>query len=376
MGEVFRAYQAGIGRDVAIKIIQPDHADRPEFIRRFEMEARLVARLEHPHIVPLYDFWREPGGAFLVMRWLQGGNLADSLTRGPWQAGDAARMVRQTASALHMAHQSGVIHRDIKPANILLDQAGNGYLSDFGIAALLEPQPGWIDQPEHDQADDTTGSLGYTSPDLLDGAPPTPASDIYSFGIVLFEILTACSPFPGLTAAQLIEKHRTEPLPPLQAFRPELSPSINTVVQRATAKRPQDRYPDALALANAFQQAVDPGAEFAPASFLDDTLLLNPYKGLRAFEESDEAEFFGRTALIEQLVARLATEEPFYGFLAVVGPSGSGESSLIRAGIVPTLRRGSVARIEAVVRPDDDARHPTFYPAGFGPTEDVVRTVT
>lgn len=342
MGEVYRAYQPGVGRDVAIKIIQPGYADRPEFIRRFEMEARLVARLEHPHIVPLYDFWREPGGAFLVMRWLQGGSLADSLDAGFWPADAAVRLMLQTASALHLAHQSGVIHRDIKPANILLDEAGNGYLSDFGIAALLEPLAGGNGHKGESPQDDTIGSLGYTSPELLDGAAPTPAADIYSLGIVLFELLTARAPFPDLPPDQLIAKHRAEALPPLQAFRPDLPSPVDAVIQQATAKRPQERFPDALTLAYAFQQAIHPRAKFVSALALDDANLPNPYKGLRAFEEADEAEFFGRRELIEHLLARLAAPEPYGRFLAVVGPSGSGKSSLIRAGLMPRLRRGAL----------------------------------
>lgn len=120
-GSVYRAYQPVIGRDVAIKVIRSRYANRPAFIRRFEVEAQLVARLEHPHIVPLYDYWREPDGAYLVMRWLRGGSLQDALRRGPWHPEPAARLVEQIAAALAAAHRRGVIHYDVKPGNILLD---------------------------------------------------------------------------------------------------------------------------------------------------------------------------------------------------------------------------------------------------------------
>lgn len=113
-----------------------------DFIRRFEKEAHLVARLEHPHIVPLYDFWREPNGAFLVMRWLRAGSLQASLEMGAWEIEPSIKLVSQITEALASAHSRGVVHRDIKPANILLDEEGNAYLSDFGIAKDIENLPG------------------------------------------------------------------------------------------------------------------------------------------------------------------------------------------------------------------------------------------
>ena len=120
---MYRATQPQIKREVAIKIILPEYANRPDFIRRFETEAQLVAQLEHLHIVPLYDYWREPGGAYLVMRLMKGGSLEESLREsGPWEPADAARLVDQIASALEAAHKQGVVHRDLKPANILLDE--------------------------------------------------------------------------------------------------------------------------------------------------------------------------------------------------------------------------------------------------------------
>src|SRR6266511_4361728 len=136
-GSVHRAFQPQVGREVAIKTINPRFANDPEFIRRFEAEAQLVARLEHPHVVPLYDFWREPYGAYLVMRYLRGGSLRERLAHGPLGLQEAARLLDQMAQALMAAHRQGVVHRDVKPANILFDEDGNAYLSDFGIARDL-----------------------------------------------------------------------------------------------------------------------------------------------------------------------------------------------------------------------------------------------
>src|SRR5262249_34732712 len=133
-GAVYQAYQAVVEREVAIKAILPAYANRPEFIRRFEAEAQLVARLEHLHIVPLYDYWREPDGAFLVMRWLHGGSLRRKVNKEPMDPQSIAKLLDQISSALLVAHRRKVIHRDIKPDNILLDEDGNAYLADFGIA--------------------------------------------------------------------------------------------------------------------------------------------------------------------------------------------------------------------------------------------------
>ncbi|NDJ75800.1 MAG: serine/threonine protein kinase, partial [Chloroflexi bacterium] len=133
-GAVYRAFQPLIKRDVAMKIILPELANQPDFIRRFEYEAQLVARLEHIHIVPLYDYWREPTGAYLIMRWLRGGSLRNRLQHGALDIETAVRVTNQVAAALALAHRRGVVHRDIKPDNILFDDEGNAYLADFGIA--------------------------------------------------------------------------------------------------------------------------------------------------------------------------------------------------------------------------------------------------
>jgi len=136
-GAVYRAVQPTVEREVAIKIILPQYADHPDFIRRFEAEAQLVARLEHPYIVPLYDYWREPSVAYLVMRLMRGGSLQAKLTNGPLPTEIALRVMQQIGDALHSAHRAGVIHRDLKPANILMDEDDNAYLADFGFAKNL-----------------------------------------------------------------------------------------------------------------------------------------------------------------------------------------------------------------------------------------------
>ena len=181
---VFRGTQPSLGRDVAVKVIRAELANRPEFVRRFEAEAHLVARLEHPHIVPLYDYWREPDRACLVFRYLRGGTLEASLTAsGGLTYGEMTAMVDQVGSALATAHRAGVVHRDVKPANVFLDEAGNFYLGDFGIA--LEAAE--LSDPT---AALSAGSPAYASPEQLRREPIGPAADVHGLGITMYEALT------------------------------------------------------------------------------------------------------------------------------------------------------------------------------------------
>ncbi|HEY48379.1 MAG TPA: protein kinase [Anaerolineae bacterium] len=236
-GVVYRAEQPAVDREVAIKVILPEFADHTEFVRRFEAEARMVAKLEHPHIVPLYDYWRDEEGAFLVMRWLRGGSLRDALESGPWEIDAVGKLLDHIVDALSLAHEHGVIHRDLKPENILLDEAGNAYLTDFGIAKDIGGE-------RLTQTGKIVGSADYLAPEQAKGEPVTPKIDIYALGVVLYEILTGEHPFPGLTPIQTLQKHLNEPLPSIRRSRPELSIELNNVIQRATAKDPAERYAD------------------------------------------------------------------------------------------------------------------------------------
>jgi WD40 repeat protein/serine/threonine protein kinase len=355
-GAVYRAYQPLVERDVAIKIILPEYANHPNFVRRFEAEAQFIAQLEHIHIVPLYDYWREPDTACLVMRWLRGGSLQEAIDqRGAWDVNATARLLDQLAAALSAAHRRGIIHRDLKPANVLLDEDDNVYLADFGIAKNL------ITDPENNSEEDRFGSPAYISPEQVTGQPVSPQTDIYSLGILLYMVLTGRTPFLDPSTTTVIRRHLSEPLPPLQGVRPELPHALNMIIWRATSKRPEARYPDALTLAGDFRRIISPdsglstpsstmpaGPRFV-ASPVGKTLPVdlplepeNPYKGLRAFQESDAGDFFGRKALVDRLLKRLSETDENVRFLAVVGPSGSGKSSAVKAGLIPLIRHGGV----------------------------------
>ena len=342
MGAVYRAVQPIVEREVAIKIILPAYANHPDFIRRFEAEAQLVARLEHPHIVPLYDYWREPGVAYLVMRLLRGGSLQRLIQEGLLPVENVARLLEQIGSALTSAHRIGVIHRDLKPANILLDEDQNAYLADFGIAKNL----GNPDLSDQTQAGAVIGSPQYMSPEQIRSLSIRPQSDIYCLGVMLYELLTGKIPFVGPTPIDYIQQQLSTPMPLLAAHRIGLPASLDGVIARATAKNPEERYVDVPSMLAEFRGAVS-GMIAQPVALVEQEEIVvgeivNPYKGLRSFSEADVDHFFGRETLVQQLLARLSEGGDLSRFLAVIGPSGSGKSSVVKAGLMPALRRGGL----------------------------------
>jgi len=338
-GAVYLARQHVIDREVAVKIILPEFANQPDFIRRFETEAQLVAQLEHLHIVPLYDYWRNPDGAYLVMRYLKGGNLEGLIRNSSLSLAQTGQILEQITSALTAAHRKGIVHRDLKPANILLDEDGNAYLSDFGIAKAIGVQSGLTITGA------IVGTPAFISPEQVQSLPVSPQTDIYSLGVVLYAMLTGEKPFPETSPGDLIARHLRDPLPDLEDVSPDLPPELNSIIQRATVKDPDGRYPDVGSLLADFRNALGPEIIPSPESSLNEQLLAisNPYKGLRPFLEADAVDFFGREALIQQLLSRLREDVEYSRFLAVVGPSGSGKSSVVKAGLLPALRQGAIA---------------------------------
>jgi serine/threonine-protein kinase len=249
---VYLAHDPVIGRDVAIKVLLSNLSNQPAARARFEREARIVAALEHPAIVPIYDFGEQDGQPFLVMRYMSGGSLAALLSYGRLNLQDTARIVQRLASALDEVHARGIVHRDIKPGNILFDSHGEAFLTDFGIGKLLEDS----------QSLTLTGSVvlgtpAYMSPEQVLGKPLDPRSDVYSLGAVMFEMLSGAPPYRGPTSISVAMKHINDPVPDLRAVRPELAEACAIVVAKAMAKDPSERFATAGELAAAFADAVN-----------------------------------------------------------------------------------------------------------------------
>ncbi|MBI5667491.1 MAG: serine/threonine protein kinase [Chloroflexi bacterium] len=247
MATVYRARQLSINRVVAVKVLPRALLHDPGFFERFEREVDVVAHLEHPHILPIYDYGKADDIPFIAMRYLAGGSLAQIIRRGLPRLEDLDRPFTQVAQALDYAHQQGIIHRDIKPGNVMLDENSNAYLSDFGIARVL--------------GSNLTGSAiigtpAYMSPEQAHGLPLDARSDIYSLGIVLFELITGREPYQAETPMALLLKHINEPIPPISQFRKGVPASVEQVIARATAKDPNARYASAGEMARDFSEAL------------------------------------------------------------------------------------------------------------------------
>ena len=266
-------------------------------------------------------------------------------------------MVEDVGGALATAHAAGVVHRDVKPANVLLDEAGHFYLGDFGIA--LEAT-----QLSDPTAALSAGSPAYASPEQLRREPLGPSADVHGLGISIYEALTGRLPFPSAaTQAELLRRQLHDPIPSVRDSRNSVPPAVDAVLAKATAKDPTARYQTTDELVAEFVAALDGGPAAVigrpgVATTVSVEAARNPYKGLRAFTEADSADFYGRERLVDRIVEVLARTDSAGQIAAVVGPSGIGKSSAVRAGLLPALRKGAVAGSEqwfvATMKPGRD----------------------
>ncbi|MBI5956697.1 MAG: protein kinase [Chloroflexi bacterium] len=249
MATVYKAYQPSLERYVAIKVLASAFTEDPAFIRRFKREATAIAGLQHPNIVPVYDFGWEGDVAYIVMQYISGGALKGQLGQ-PADLSFTVRVISQVAAALDYAHGQGIVHRDIKPANILLTSSDWVLLTDFGIAKMVSATSALT------QTGRMVGTPQYMSPEQAQGEAVDARSDIYSLGVVLYEMLTGQPPFDADTPLAVVLKHISAPLPLPSQVVPDLPEAAERVIIKALAKAPGDRYQTAGALAAALGQAV------------------------------------------------------------------------------------------------------------------------
>lgn len=248
MAVVYKANDPRFERMVAIKVLPREFMHDPQFIGRFNREAKTIAALDHPAIVPVFDYGEQDGQPFLVMRYMPGGSLADRLEKGPLPLEQATIIIQRLSSALNRAHSQGIVHRDLKPNNVLFDQYDDAYLADFGIAH--------ISSSSGSSALTASGSMlgtpTYMSPEQIHGeAQIDGRSDVYALGVIFFQMLTGSVPYIGETATKILMMHIMDPVPDLRRIRPDLPNECQDIVVKAMAKKPQERFATADEMASA-----------------------------------------------------------------------------------------------------------------------------
>lgn len=236
MATVYRATQSSMGRDVALKILHADLAAQDEtFVERFYREVKIIANLQHPHILPVHDFGIYEGNPYLIMALYNGGTLSDLIAKGGMDIEEILPLFSQMSSALDFAHKAGIIHRDFKPANVLMDEHGNTYLADFGLSAIAESDSQLT-------GSGIVGTPDYMAPDLANEAGLTPSIDVYALAVTLYQMLTGEVPYRGSTGMGTVMAHMTEEVPNILEARPDLPKGIKKVIDMGMAKTAKERY--------------------------------------------------------------------------------------------------------------------------------------
>ncbi|MDX1415929.1 MAG: serine/threonine-protein kinase [Candidatus Promineifilaceae bacterium] len=261
MAAVYKAFQPGTERYVALKILPRHFAREATFQERFQQEAQIIANFQHPHILPVFDYGEEDDYAYLAMPFIEGGTLAELINGGMVDYQRVRRIISQVGDALDYAHSYDVVHRDIKPTNILIDERQNALLTDFGISKIVG------DLVNITATGQVIGTPAYMSPEQIKGEALDGRSDIYSLGIVLYEMVTGRTPYRADTPPALFVKHLLDPLPLPSALKPDIPPVVENVILKSLAKDRDDRYQTAADMVKAVQQAIDPAqTSWAPAA--------------------------------------------------------------------------------------------------------------
>lgn len=248
MATVYRAFDSRFDREVALKVLPREMMHDPQFRSRFEREIKMIASLEHPSIVPVYDVGDDDGQPYFVMRFMNGGSLADLIEQGSIPLQDTARLVEKIAQGLAHAHRKGIIHRDLKPDNILFDEAGEPFISDFGVAKLSESSSNLT-------GSGVIGTPAYMSPEQAQGIDIDHRSDVYGLGVIVYQMLSGHQPYSADTPMGVVVKHITEPVPEILKILPTLQPEIDAIIKTAMAKDRTQRYENTIELAKALNVA-------------------------------------------------------------------------------------------------------------------------
>jgi predicted Ser/Thr protein kinase len=330
MSTVFRAHDRQLERRVAIKILHEHYADDPEYLERFRREARAVAKLSHPNIVTVIDRGDDGGRQYIVFEHVEGENLKELVVRsGRLPVRAALELALDVANGLAFAHDHGLVHRDVKPQNVLLSREGEVKVTDFGIARSLHMDHGVT------QTGTVLGTGEYLAPEQASGKQVSPATDVYSLGVVLWELLAGDVPFVGENFVAVALRHVNEPPPPLRERRPDVSPRLEAAVDRALAKDPGRRFPSMAAFAKELRACLAEAEGTVPPPPEDDlalTLVTPPaHSPPPARRRSRPPARSRRRPLLYALLALLVAGAAFAAVLLLGGSGrhvgGSGGSS-------------------------------------------------
>ena len=250
MAAVYKAYQAGMDRHVALKILPRHFASDPEFVGRFEQEAKVIAKLQHVYILPVHDYGEDEGYTYIVMPFVERGTLGDRLDDKPLPLLEIRRIISQVGDALDYAHSRELVHRDVKPSNVLIDEQGNCLLTDFGISKMVGGTTKFT------QTGAIIGTPEFMSPEQILGEELDGRSDIYSLGVVLYQLATGRPPYRAETPPAVFVKHLHDPLPPPSTYNPDIPPALEKVILKALARDREDRFETAGEMVKALQAAI------------------------------------------------------------------------------------------------------------------------